>query len=43
MLLVVLVRVGLRRPAHAVVVPVAAPALLLSAVTAGEQLLGWTA
>ena len=42
-LLVVLVRVGVRRPPYALLVPVAAAALIFSVVTAGEQLLGWTA
>lgn len=42
-LLVVLVRVASRRPPYALLVPVAAAALLFSVVTAGEQLLGWTA
>ena len=42
-LLVVLVRVGTRRPPYALLVPVAAAALIFSVVTAGEQLLGWTA
>lgn len=42
-LLVVLVRVGARRPPYALLVPLAAAVLIASAVTAGEQLLGWTA
>ena len=42
-LLVVLVRIGLRRPPYALLVPVGAAALIFSVVTAGEQLLGWTA
>ena len=42
-LLVVLVRVGLRRPPYALLVPVGGGVLILSALTAGERLLGWTA
>ena len=42
-LLVVLVRVWSRRPPYALLVPLAALGLLAGAVTAGEQLLGWTA
>ena len=42
-LLVVLVRVGSRRPPYALLVPVAAAALIFSVVTAGDMLLGWTA
>ena len=42
-LLVVLVRVGSRRPPYALLVPVAAAALIFSVLTAGDLLLGWTA
>ena len=42
-LLWVLVRVWRRRPLLALAVPVAAVALFFAAITAGEQLLGWTA
>ena len=42
-LLVLLVALWRRRPPLALLVPVAAAALIFAAVTAGEQLLGWTA
>ena len=42
-LLLVLVRAWRRRPPLALVVPLLALALFFGALTAGEQLLGWTA
>ena len=42
-LLVVLLRVGTRRPPLALLVPVGAVVLVLGSVSAGEAWLGWTA
>ena len=42
-LLVVLLRIWSRRPPLALVVPLGATVLLVAVVTAGDQLLGWTA